>query len=206
MWDNVVPILLGFVLTTVIGGLFASLLQQRSWRYQNAARLREEERQKASDVCQRVSSLVDKRLYRMQRLLSAVIGRADGRVTAETVSDRLHSYDEVLLEWNDELNARLAVVGAYFGKDVRDFLDQIVYEAFKEAGQHIEDLYRQVVVAGDEIHLDDRAVDRANARLARLNHLAYQLGVTMMVRVREERVGSAAPGVLGEAALTDTPP
>ncbi len=50
MWDNVVPILLGFVLTTVIGGLFASLLQQRSWRYQNAARLREEERQKASDV------------------------------------------------------------------------------------------------------------------------------------------------------------
>lgn len=205
MWDNVVPILLGFVLTTVIGGLFASLLQQRSWRYQNAARLREEERQKASDVCQRVSSLVDKRLYRMQRLLSAVIGRAGGHVTAETASDRLHSYDEVLLEWNDQLNARLAVVGAYFGKDVRDFLDQIVYEAFKEAGQHIEDLYRRVVVAGDEIHLDDRAVDRANAQLARLNHLAYQLGVTMMVRVREERVGSAAPGVLGEAALTDIP-
>ena len=69
MWDNVLPILLGFVLTTVIGGLFASVLQQRSWRYQNAARLREEERQKASDVCQKISSLVDKRLYRMQRML-----------------------------------------------------------------------------------------------------------------------------------------
>lgn len=205
MWDNVVPILLGFVLTTVIGGLFASLLQQRSWRYQNAARLREEERQKASDVCQRVSSLVDKRLYRMQRLLSAVTGRAAGHVTADTVSDRLRAYDEVLLEWNDQLNARLAVVGAYFGKDVRDFLDRVVYEAFKEAGQRIEDLHRQVAAAGGEVRLDDDAVERARAALARLNHLAYRLGVTMMVRVREERVGSAAPGVLGEVALTDTP-
>ena len=55
MWDNVLPILLGFVLTTLIGGVFASFLQQQSWRYQNAARLREEERQKASDVCQRIS-------------------------------------------------------------------------------------------------------------------------------------------------------
>jgi hypothetical protein len=134
VWDNVLPILLGFVPTTVIGGLFASVLQQRSWRYQKAARLREEERQKASDVCQRISSLVHKRLYRMKRLLWAIVGRANGRTTAEAVDDRLHEYDEVLYEWNSELNARLVVVGAYFGKDVRDFLDRVVYEAFMEAG------------------------------------------------------------------------
>jgi hypothetical protein len=108
---------------------------------QNAARLREEERQKASDVCQRISSLVDKRLYRMQRLLWAIVGRANGRMTAEAVDDRLHEYDEVVYEWNDELNARLAVVGAYFGKGCSGFLDRVAYEAFMEPGQHIEDLY-----------------------------------------------------------------
>jgi hypothetical protein len=203
VWDNLLPILLGFVLTTVIGGLFASFLQQRSWRYQNAARLREEERQKASDVCQRISSLVDKRLYRMQRLLWAINGRVHGRITPEMLDDRLRDYDEVLFEWNDQLNARLAVVGAYFGKDVRDFLDQVVYEAFSEAGQRLEDLHRRVGNSDAGGPVDDGAVDDANAKIARLNHLAYQLGLTMMVRVREQRIGSSAPGVLGETTLTD---
>ena len=203
VWDNVVPILLGFVLTTVIGGLFASFLQQRSWRYQNAARSREEERQKASEVCQRITGVVDKRLYRMQRLLWAITGRAAGHVSAEAVHDRLHDYDEVLVEWNDQLNARLAVVGAYFGADVRDFLDRVLYEAFKDAGRHLEGLYRDVAGPDGETRLDEAAVARAGDQLAHLNDLAYRLGVTMMVRVREERVGRAAPGALGEAALTD---
>lgn len=205
MWDNVLPILLGFVLTTVIGGVFASFLQQRSWRNQNEVRLREEDRQKASDVCQRLSGLVDKRLYRMQRLLWAVVAHADGRLSIDAVSGRLRDYDEVLLEWNDQLNARLAVVGAYFGRDVRDFLDKVVYEAFKEAGQHLEGLYRQVVgVEGAQV--SDGAVDTATAKIGHLNGLAYQLSVTMMVRVREERVGRAAPGVLDEETLSDQLP
>ncbi len=41
MWDQALPILLGFVLTTIIGGLFASFLQQRSWQHQNELRLHE---------------------------------------------------------------------------------------------------------------------------------------------------------------------
>jgi hypothetical protein len=196
VWDNVLPILLGFVLTTVIGGLFASFLQHRSWRYQNAARLREEERKKASDVCQQITTLVDKRLYRMQRLLWAITGQAEGRFSADVVDARLRDYDEVLFEWNDQLNARLAVVGAYFGEDVRVFLDRVVYAAFRDAGDQLEDLYHQSAGAD--------AVGKASAELTRLNHLAYQVGVTMMVRVREERVGRAAPTALGEVALTDT--
>lgn len=204
MWANVLPILLGFVLTTVLGGIFASILQRMQWRHQNAARLREEERQKASGVCQTITSIVDKRLYRMQRLLSAITGRAAGHFSAEDLDKRLRDYDEVLVEWNDQLNARLAVVGAYFGGDVRNFLDRVMYVAFKDAGRHLEDLYRDVADAEHETHLDEGAVGKASAEIARLNHLAYQLGVTMMVRVREERVGSAAPGALGEATLTDT--
>src|SRR5262249_24074915 len=141
---------------------------------------------------------------RMQRLLWAVIGHAGGHVTLDVLNNRLRDYDKVLLEWNDQLNARLAVVGAYFGKDVRDFLDQVVYEAFKKAGQRIEDLHHRVVDSDAERLLDDRTIDDVNAEMARLNHLAYQLGLTMMVRVREQRIGSSAPGVLGEATLTDS--
>ena len=194
------------MLTTVIGGLFASFLQHRSWQYQNAARLREEERQKASEVCQRITSLVDKRLYRMQRLLWAINGHSHGRIMPEVLDNRLRDYDEVLLEWNDQLNARLAVVGAYFGKDVRDFLDQVVYVSFSEAGQRLEDLLRQVRNSDAGGLVEAGAVDDVDAEVVRLNHLAYQLGLTMMVRVREQRIGSSAPGVLGETTLTGTRP
>jgi len=75
-------------------------------------------------------------------------------------------------------------------------------EAFKDVGQQLELLHREVHHV-TEHRLDDRAVSEAKAGIDRLNALAYKLGVTMMVRVREERVGSAAPGAVGEAALTD---
>jgi hypothetical protein len=57
---------------------FASFLQQRSWRFQNAARLRGGA-PKGKRSVPAVSSLVDKRLYRMQRLLRAVSMRAGGQ-------------------------------------------------------------------------------------------------------------------------------
>jgi len=62
--QQVVSILLGFLLTTIVGGIFASFLQQRSWRYQNRSKLYEEDRQRASDACTSLSSLIDKRCYR----------------------------------------------------------------------------------------------------------------------------------------------
>ena len=40
--ENLAGIVLGFALTTVLGGLWASKLQQRSWDRQNDLRLQEE--------------------------------------------------------------------------------------------------------------------------------------------------------------------
>lgn len=199
MWNQALPILLGFVLTTVIGGFFASLLQQRSWQHQNEMRLREEDLNRASNVCRSLSALVDKRWYRMQRLLWATLAHANGQLARDVFDRRLQDYDQVLVEWNDELNARLAIVGAYFGRDLRDFLDQVVYEAFKDAGQRLESLYR--VAAEGQSNLDPADVAATTTKLEALNNLAYQLSFTMMVRVREGKVGRRAPGMLGETLL-----
>ncbi len=81
----------------------------------------------------------------MQRFLWAILAHRKGQLARDILDARLQDYDLVLVEWNDELNARLAIVGAYFGGDLRDFLDRIVYEAFKNAGQHLESLYRASV-------------------------------------------------------------
>ena len=202
MWNQALPILLGFVLTTIVGGLFASILQQRSWHYQNEQRLREDDINRASNVCRSLSALVDKRSYRMQRLLWATLAHANGQLARDVLDARLQEYDQVLLEWNDERNARLAIVGAYFGRDVRDFLDRVVYEASKDAGEHLESLYRASVDRQNS-SLDPASVAETRTKLDDLNNLAYQLSFTMMVRIREGRVGRRAPAVLDETAARD---
>jgi hypothetical protein len=202
VWDQTLPILLGFVLTTIIGGLFASLLQQRSWSHQNELRLREEDLTRAGNVCQTLSALVDKRWYRMQRLLFGIVGRAEGTVTREVLEARLSEYDQVLFEWNDELNARLAIVGAYFGRDLRDFLDRVVYEEFKDAGQQLEALYH-AVASGNGTGLEPDATAPARTKLDTLNNVAYQLSFAMMIRIREGKVGRRAPAVIGETAISE---
>jgi hypothetical protein len=184
MQDQVIPILLGFVLTTLIGGLFASYLQQRSWQHQ-----------KASEVCESFSALLDKRWYRMDRLLSAIWRYSEGRPIVGTLESRLAAYDEVLLEWNDQLNGRLATIGAYFGGDVRYFVDDFAYKAFKDAGAELEELYRRAV-SGERLDAD--ALKSAKSKVKALNSVVYDLSEVLMIRLRAGRVGRSAPGVPGE--------
>jgi hypothetical protein len=86
--ETLVPLVVGFVLTTVLGGLLGSYLQRRTWDQQNEALPREEELRRADAVCQDVSRLQDKRRYRVLRLSSAVRGRARGTVSAEELAER----------------------------------------------------------------------------------------------------------------------
>jgi hypothetical protein len=58
MINSIVPLVVGFMLTAVLGGLLGTYLQQRSWKHQNDARLREEELRRADDVCHAVSQLL----------------------------------------------------------------------------------------------------------------------------------------------------
>ena len=141
--ETLVPLVVGFVLTTVLGGLLGSYLQWRTWGRQNEVRLREEELRRADDVCWSVSRLLDKRRYRMLRLSSAMRGRARETVSAEALGERFNDYDQVLYEWNDSLNVNLAMVGTYFGRDARDLLER-AYETYQQVGGELEDAYRAV--------------------------------------------------------------
>ena len=112
-----------FVLTTVAGGLLGWFLQDRSWDHQNQARLREEELRRAAEVCQSISLLLDKRLYRMQRWYDALRALDRDSASRERVDACQRDYNEVLYEWNDRLNVNLGLIGTYFGESARDWLD-----------------------------------------------------------------------------------
>ena len=107
--ENIVGIIVGFALTTVAGGWWATRLQDRSWVRQNDVRLRESENERAGVACQDLTVLLDRRLYRMQRLLWA----ADEGSDESGLERRRQEYLDVLFAWNDRLNTNLSLVGSY---------------------------------------------------------------------------------------------
>lgn len=193
--DALVPLVVGFVLTTVLGGLLGTYLQRRTWDHQHRAHLRQEDLRHAGDVCRAVSELLDKRRYRMLRLFFAVRGRARETVSAEVLAERFSDYDQVLYEWNDSLNVNIALVGTYFGQRARDWLER-AYETYQEGGAQLEDAYREAARGSQPAGLDGLGV-----RLAELDGIAYRFSVLMMAQLRDGTVGGRAPQPLAPPRL-----
>jgi hypothetical protein len=200
--EDVISIVAGFVLTTIAGGWWASRLQQRSWNRQNELRLVEDGLSRAAAVCDELSRLLDKRLYRMRRLFWAVAAVQRGDPATERLDSSLQEYDEVLYEWNDRLNANLALLGTHFGTAARQYLFDL-YEDFRRVGRELEAAVTSVRAGQD--------VSAALARLdtefegwspGSLNNLVYTLSVAMTTQLRDGSVSRSAPEGASSPALT----
>jgi hypothetical protein len=198
--DAIWPLVVGFLLTSVLGGLLGTYLQRRSWEHQNEVQLREAELDKAGQVCQAVSGLLDKRRYRMLRLFHAVRGRAQGTVSADGLADKLADYDRVLYEWNDALNVNLAMVATSFGREVWEELER-VYATYEGAGRELEDAYRLAAQGSTPA-----TPAELGERLAGLDQLAYQFNIMMLAQLRNGTVGRRAPDPLEPTVTGRAPP
>lgn len=189
---SVVTLALGFVFTTVVGGLWAARLQDRSWKKQNDARMREAESERAAAACQDITTLLDRRLYRMQRLLWAATG-APGQVDDDELEARRSDYVDVLTSWNESLNVNLSLVGSLFGDDARARLDGL-YADFKHVERKLEGIVRtaktgaDTTQAGAELGAEFEGRSRGS-----LNDRVYEFGLLLMGRLREGEVGRYAP-------------
>jgi hypothetical protein len=179
---------LSFVFTTVFGGLIGTWLQRRTWKHQNDVRATEAALARADEVCRQLMQLLDRRLYRMLRLY--VLCRDDHQAGYENqgLEERLAEYDAVLHEWNDQLNSGLAVIGTYFGRTARDWLEDEIYAGFQTVGGDLEALYR---LARDEA---DRSDEQESVRqgLDDLNDRVYRMGVFLTAQILQGAVGSSA--------------
>ena len=186
--DNVIAVVVGFLLTTVAGGWWASQLQQRAWLRQNEVQLRQAEQESAAGACREITSLLDRRLYRMQRLVWATTSG-----DLEELERRRQEYVAVLFDWNDHLNTNLSVVGTYFGNKARGQLEGL-YEEFKRVGSDVEDLVRGATRGEPNSGLADRASAELEGRGAgSVNDRVHQFGLLLMGRVRDGKVGRKAP-------------
>jgi hypothetical protein len=199
---EVISIVLGFLLTTVLGGWWATILQQRSWERQNDLRLREDEAKRAGEVCHDVTSLLDKRLYRMQRLHWAIEAFQRDQATEQNLTDKLDDYNAVLYEWNDRLNLNLAMIGSSFGRSAREFL-YLLYEHFQRVGSSLEEALESARRGEDAVPM----LQRLNAEYegwdeGSLNNRVYLLGLALMTQLREGLVGRSAPDKLPTPTLS----
>lgn len=188
-WETLIG---GFVLTTVLGGLLGTLFQRRTWEHQHAVRATEAELARADETSQRVMELLDKRLYRMLRLYQGCRAGSPLRGDIDLLGRRLRDYDVVLFEWNDHLNANLALTGTYFGQDARTWLEQ-VYVAFQQVGADLENLYR-VALRSES---DPATEERVRSGLVNLNDRVYRLGVFLTGQILARKVGARSPRPMG---------
>ena len=143
MGTQLLLLVVGFALTTVVGGLLGYFFQQRAWSHQHETQLRDGEREQALRTFEEVSTLLDKRLYRMRQLWRATRDAAKAGTRSEQVSTALTGYRDVLIVWNDNLNRILALVQTYFGDGIRRRLEEDLYEDYSAIGRALEDFVRR---------------------------------------------------------------
>jgi len=171
---------LGFVLTTVVGGLLGSWFQRRAWEHQHQRTLADADRDHATQVCRELSQLMDKRLYRMWQLNWALF--AD-EIDRSRLDARLQDYRVVLYEWNDNLNRNLAAAEIQFGAAARDRLERDIFEGFRLLGGKLEVRYRELQRRPAPGEAD------FSVELAEMRERVYAVTVAMLSQIREERVG-----------------
>jgi hypothetical protein len=196
MGSQLVLLFVGFVLTTVAGGVLGFFFQRRNADIQYLAHLHEAERSAALGLFEEISTLMDRRLYRMRQLAWHLqrAGDSDGSVNAA-----MDAYRQIVFDWNDRLNRNLAMTEIYFGTDIREQVHAL-YGGFAEIGSRLETASRT----------DGTEARHAEATLNSLSDAIYELNVQMIRRVREGAVGAflaeTAPRAAREARTLPTPP
>jgi len=200
--DQVVLLVLGFVLTTVVGGVLAYGFQARAWKHQHDTARRDNEREQALKTFEEVSTRMDTRLFRMRRLYWACFQKAFGTQDEEDWNRARADYSAAVFEWNDNLNRTLALAQTYFGGALRQELEDGIYEEFAALGRAMTAIVRWVESGVAE----RRGLNRFGHRLNSLSKRVYAINVHMLQMLEEDRLGNNAPGETARPPSDVLPP
>lgn len=149
MSDELIKLVVGFLLTTLCGGLLGFIFQRRHIRYQWLRTRWEKELEEAQAVFEEVSRLLDKRLYRTRHLLWSFDRKREIR------EERLSDYLAVVTEWNDNINRILALLAIHFSDQMRNSIDNEIGAEFVVIGRELEQAIRSEFKV-DALNLEKR--------------------------------------------------
>jgi hypothetical protein len=187
--NQYLPLIIGFVLTSVLGGALGYFFQTTTWRHQHRIQLREQEIERAAEIFEEISRLLDRRLYRTRQLHWRLKEKAQGS-SRQDADQKMEDYREVVYEWNDNVHRNLALLHRYFGEQMRNRLDYTIGTEFVEIGIELEGLWNDSLISEKQQLL--RALDQ---RITKLSHLVYHLNIDMIRMLQSGSVGLHNPAI-----------
>jgi len=176
-YTDIVMLLLTFILTTVVGGFLSDRFQQSAWERDQIVQRQREEMSRASAVFERMSALLDRRLYRLRTVLWDIKTKAPSAI----LSDHRRQYREVIAEWNESLNTTLSFVQRYFGQDQRAILEGEINEKFRGFHGKID------AYLNSNQDLDLEVLEQ---ELNDFNPEVYQFNLSLLDQLEKGQVGS----------------
>lgn len=133
-WNELVIILISFILTTILGTSLAFYFQKKSFEFEFQKETNQFQKQSSFNAFQEISCLLDDRLYNTRKVYWSY---ADKMGDAE-INARWESYRNTLDVWNKNLNRNLALLETYFGSDLKNEFEKIITGEFREIGKALE--------------------------------------------------------------------
>ena len=137
-------LLLGFCLTTVLGGLLTTRLQRALWERQTRLEVFRRRYEEGTVFLDQLSSLIDRRLFGLQRLLWVI----EEGVEADQLETKEREYFQTVIEWNGTLRSNRNKIRLLIGESqASDFLD------YRDDGrqEHPRSLHYQFVKAHNAV-------------------------------------------------------
>jgi hypothetical protein len=152
--NTLLPVIVGFILTGIIGNWLVHRWQSRSWLAQQRFSGNEKEYHALKDLADEIAMLLGERIYITQRLLLCMKNTDTEKFTA-----RLADYDDVVKRWNIRLTSFYVRLSLLTDEGFSISLERKIQQRLVEVGNTISKF----------IGLEKRNIDKQE--LIRINEL-----------------------------------
>jgi hypothetical protein len=174
-YQELVLLLLGFVLTTIIGGAIGARFQERSWTHEHLVQVCETARDTRTAGVAKLSDLMDKRLLKMRQLA----WKLESAHSMEEVGQERQGNREARDEWAMQLNSNLAFVQSNFGEQAKETLQQQITGGFGNIHSDFNALFERGKI-------DQSAVSRIEAEIDALNPTIYWFDIDLQQKITDQ--------------------
>jgi hypothetical protein len=137
-YNELVLLLLGFLLTSVVGGLIGERFQRRSWEHEHLVQQCEAEQDRRAKRFEAISDLMDKRLLRMRKLAWKLEQAHQLSDVKQERKENIEARDE----WATQLNSNIDFVRNNLGTEAGDTLQNTIADGFRNIHEKFNDLFK----------------------------------------------------------------
>lgn len=179
--EAIISVIIGFILTGLVGNLLLQSWQHRSWLKQQYFLSEERDYIALRELWDEIVDLSSVRLSRMRRLCAIVrLGEV------ELVRTRLADYDHSVARWNERFNSFLVRLLRYtdHNNHLAQSLEHIVQPLFVRSGRELE-LVTKDRLSGNT--LTKSAVENVTRHLDQLSHQLVIFNRDILVAVQSQK-------------------